>query len=61
MEIVRIDNVGKPLHMDQLWKEGNPKKELDWKGDKWELFYRSYRELKENWREYARRWSQNEL
>jgi hypothetical protein len=32
VQIVRIDNAGKPLHMDQLWKKGKPKKKLDWCG-----------------------------
>lgn len=59
VQIVRIDNVGKPLHMDQLWKEGEPKKELNWRGTRWELFSRAVEELNNNWRKYARRWDRN--
>lgn len=59
IQIVRIDNVGKPLHVDQLWREGEPKKKLDWRGTRWELFSRAVEELRENWKKYARRWDRN--
>ena len=59
VQIVRIDDVGKPLHMDQLWREGEPKRGLNWRGTRWELFSRAVKELKGNWREYARRWDRN--
>lgn len=59
VQIVRIDNAGKPLHMDQLWKEGKPKKELNWEGDRWELFSRALKELQENWRKYCKRWERS--
>lgn len=56
IQIVRIDNEGKPLHMDQLWREGNPKRWLDWRGNRWEKFSRAIEELKENWKRYAENW-----
>lgn len=59
VQIVRIDNVGKPLHVDQLWREGEPKKRLDWRGTRWELFSKAVEKLKKDWRKYARRWDKN--
>ncbi|KXA95601.1 hypothetical protein AKJ36_00220 [candidate division MSBL1 archaeon SCGC-AAA259I07] len=59
VQIVRIDNVGKPLHLDQLWREGTPKKKLGWRGSKWEVFSRAVSELKKNWKKYAKRWDRN--
>ena len=59
VQIVRIDDVGKPLHMDQLWREGEPKKRLNWRGTRWELFPGAVKELKGNRREYARGWDRN--
>lgn len=59
VQIVRIDNVDKPLHMDELWKDGQPKRWLDWPGTRWERFGRALAELHDNWRRYARRWSRH--
>ena len=59
IQIVRIDNVDKPLHMDQLWKEGRPKQWLDWSGSRWEQFSRALEELHDNWRLYAERWERH--
>lgn len=59
IQIVRIDNVGKPLHVDQLRRDGKPKKELDWRGNRWDLFSRAVKELKKNWKKYAKRWDRN--
>lgn len=59
VQIVRIDNVGKPLHLDQLWRQGEPKKKLDCRGSNWEVFSRAVNELKEGWRKYAKRWDRN--
>ncbi len=56
IQIVRIDNVGKPLHIDQLWREGNPKRWLNWRGSRWKKFSLAIEELKENWKRYAKNW-----
>lgn len=60
IQIVRIDNAGKELHMDELWKDSRPKRWLDWRGDRWELFSQALEELEENWKLYARRWKRNQ-
>lgn len=59
IQIVRIDNVDKPLHMDELWKDGRPKRWLDWSGSRWERFSRALEELNDNWQLYAERWARN--
>lgn len=59
IQIVRIDNVGKPLPTDQLWRTDKPKKVLNWRGNRWELFSKAVEELRGNWRRYARRWERN--
>jgi hypothetical protein len=59
IQIVRIDNVDKPLHMDELWKDGRPKRWLDWPGSRWELFSRALEELHDNWQLYAERRARN--
>ena len=59
IQIVRIDDVDKPLHMDELWKDGRPKRWLDWHGSRWELFSRALEELHDNWQLYAERWARN--
>lgn len=59
IQIVRIDNVDKPLHMDELWKDGRPKRWLDWSGTRWELFSQTLEELNDNWGLYAERLARN--
>lgn len=56
VQIVRIDNRGKPLHMDRLWKENDIKKPLNWSGNVWENFSKAYNLLEKNWKEYARKY-----
>ena len=59
IQIVRIDNKGKPLHLDELWKEGKPKRFLNWRGSKRELFYRALEKIQEDWKRYAKKWKKN--
>lgn len=59
IQIVRIDNRGKNIHLDKLWEEGGPKKFLHWEGSKLELFSRALKELQNNWKKYAKKWKRN--
>lgn len=43
VQIVRIDNVGKPLHMDQLWEEDEFGKRTQLAGDQMGAFFESSR------------------
>ena len=50
VEIARIENKAHGFcHMDQLFKQGEPKKEMDLD------IYQAWQHLEDNWEKYARR------
>ncbi|MFB6100885.1 MAG: hypothetical protein ABEK16_06480 [Candidatus Nanohalobium sp.] len=53
-EIARIENKAHgSCHMDQLFRQGEPKKEMDVD------VYQAWQHLEDNWKKYARRYKDN--
>lgn len=60
VQVVRLDNVHGKLHIDQLWKPGDPKKKIKIRAeDKWELLGKAQKRLIEKWKYYAKKFEES--